>query len=460
MLQFPKEFKFGGAVSGPQTEGMFDKSNLHVFEHWYQEEPTAFFGQVGPQIANEMYHLYDQDIKLLQAVGIKIYRTSIQWSRLIKNFATHEVDEQAVKFYRTYFQAIKDAGIELIVNLYHFDTPMYFQEQGGWENKATVVGFEQYANSCFMLFGDIVDKWVTMNEVVVVPEVCYLEGIWYPKVKNFKRAAQVAYYELLASALAIATFRAYFNDDPSKEIGVILNLTPSFAKDEQPENVAAAHISDLFNNQVFLDACVKGEFSQELKDCLQAMAALPEYTAEELAVIHANTVDFLGINYYRPRRVQAPDLANSQKNDLSRYYQDYVWPEAVMNKSRGWEIYPQALKVIAENIQKNYGNIKWFVAENGLGIADEEQFLDDQGQIQDDYRIDFISQHLSKLHEAIADGANCFAYCLWAPIDCWSWANAYKNRYGLISVDLTTQARTIKKSGLFFKDLSDTKVLK
>jgi 6-phospho-beta-glucosidase len=124
-----------------------------------------------------------------------------------------------------------------------------------------------------------------------------------------------------------------------------------------------------------------------------------------------------------------------------------------MNPYRGWEIYPQAIYDIAINIRDNYGNIPWYVSENGMGVEGEEKFRQADGRIADDYRIDFIKEHLEWLNRGIAEGSNCFGYHLWTPIDCWSWSNAYKNRYGLIALDLANQQKTLKKSAYWFRDL-------
>lgn len=120
-----------------------------------------------------------------------------------------------------------------------------------------------------------------------------------------------------------------------------------------------------------------------------------------------------------------------------------------MNTSRGIEIYPAALYDIAMVVKERYGNLPWFVSENGIGIQDEEQFMVN-GQVQDDYRIAFLKEHLGYLHQAMADGSNCQGYHMWTFIDCWSWQNAYKNRYGFYRLDLATQQRSLKKSGQWF----------
>lgn len=128
-----------------------------------------------------------------------------------------------------------------------------------------------------------------------------------------------------------------------------------------------------------------------------------------------------------------------------------------MNVDKGWEIYPRALYDIAKNIQENYGNIPWFVSENGMGVSREDRYLNPEtGQIEDNYRIQFIKEHLYYVHKGISEGSNCFGYHLWTPIDCFSWRNSYRNRYGLISVDTHTQIKTMKKSATFFKEVADS----
>lgn len=137
----------------------------------------------------------------------------------------------------------------------------------------------------------------------------------------------------------------------------------------------------------------------------------------------------------------------------SYYYDPYVMPGRKMNPYRGWEIYPRGIYDIAINIKENYGNIEWMITENGMGVENEERFRVD-GQIQDDYRIEFYKDHLTWLAKGIEAGSNCVGYHVWTFIDCWSWLNAYKNRYGLIELDLETQERRIKKSGYWFNELN------
>lgn len=457
MLEFPKKFWWGAATSGPQSEGRFDKKHANMFDYWYEIEPEVFYKQQGPDTASNFYNSYKKDIQLMKECGLNSVRTSIQWTRLIDNLETNTVNSEAVDFYNRVIDEFIAQGIEPIINLHHFDLPVeLYHKYGGWESKHVVDLFVGFATQCFKHFGDRVKYWFTHNEPMVVVEGEYLYEFHYPKIVDGKKAVQVAYNLQLASSKAIEAFRTFgFKES---QIGIILNLTPLYPATEEPADLLASHQADLWINRFFMDASVKGQFPTELVAMLQKEDALWSYTDEELAIIAENTVDQLGINFYHPHRVERPEFSpNSLAVDFmpNKYWKDYEMPGRRMNVDKDWEIYPKALYDIAKDIQENYGNISWFVSENGMGVSNEERYLVD-GRIEDDYRIQFISEHLYWLNQAIQEGANCHGYHLWTPIDCWSWMNAYRNRYGLISTNIHTQVKTIKKSGYWFKELSET----
>lgn len=163
--QFPEGFLWGSSTSGPQSEGSVDGDGKgwSDWDYWYSIAPEKFHGQIGPSRTSTFYEHYKQDIALLRETGHTVFRTSIQWSRVFPN-GVGEVNPQAIAFYRDVFQTINETGVKLIVNLYHFDLPYALQQQGGWENKATVYAYEHYAKTCFEAFGDLVDTWITFNE--------------------------------------------------------------------------------------------------------------------------------------------------------------------------------------------------------------------------------------------------------------------------------------------------------
>ena len=454
---FPQGFWWGSAISGPQTEGRVqgDGKGDNIWDYWYREDPSLFFDQVGPEETSAVYSHYKEDIQLMKATGHNSMRTSIQWSRLFPE-GRGDINPKAVAFYNDYIDELIANDIEPFINLYHFDMPLALQEIGGWENKEVVEAYVNYAKTCFELFGDRVKKWFTHNEPIVPVEGGYLYKFHYPAVVDMKRAVQVAYHESLASAKAIKVYRDLNLDG---EIGIILNLTPSYPRDaNNPEDVKAASLADAFFNRSFLDPAIRGIFPEDLVSLLKDLDYLPDYTAEELAIIKENTIDLLGINYYQPRRIKQKESSErlSDKPMPDDYFDNYIWPDRKMNPYRGWEIYEKGIYDCLINVRDHYGNIPCFISENGMGVEGEAKFKNADGMIEDDYRIDFLKGHLTYVHQAIEEGCNVKGYHLWTCMDNWSWMNAYKNRYGLISVDLDNdKKRTIKKSGYWFKEVSD-----
>ncbi|MDO3654693.1 6-phospho-beta-glucosidase GmuD [Bacillus subtilis] len=454
--RFLKDFWWGSSASATQTEGAADRDGKgqNIWDYWFEKEPHRFFDHVGPAETSQFYDNYKEDIRLMKELGHNSFRMSISWSRLIPN-GTGEINGKAANFYNNVIDELIANGIEPFVNLFHFDMPMALQKIGGWVNRETVDAYENYARTCFRLFGGRVKKWFTHNEPIVPVEGGYLYDFHYPNKVDFKEAVQVGFHTMLSSARAIQAYREMEQDG---KIGIILNLTPSYPRSSHPADVKAGEIADAFFNRSFLDPSVKGEFPKELVDILKHEGFMPDYNAEDLAIIKKNTVDLLGVNYYQPRRVKAKEhLPNPDAPFLpDRYFDPYVMPGRKMNPHRGWEIYEKGVYDILINLKENYGNIECFISENGMGVEGEERFRDEQGIIQDDYRIEFIKEHLKWIHRAIQEGSNVKGYHLWTFMDNWSWTNAYKNRYGFVSVNLEKDGeRTVKKSGKWFKKVAE-----
>ena len=454
---FPKNFLWGSATSGPQCEGNFNKAHKSVFDYWFEKEPEAFHNQIGPEITSNFYNSYKEDIKMLKDIGLNSFRTSIQWTRLIKDLESGEVDEDGVRFYNEVIDECIANEITPIMTLHHFDLPVeLYEKYGGWESKYVVELFVKFAEKAFELFADRVKTWVTFNEPIVVVEGQYLYKFHYPLVVDGKKAMQVLYNINLASAKAINAFKKGKYNKDNGQIGIILNLTPSYPRsNDEKDKVAAKFADDIFNN-AFLNPAIKGEFPKSLVEILIKDEVIWNSTEEEMNIIKNNTIDFLGVNYYQPRRIKAKEEEFDNSNGWmpDKYFDNYEMPGRRMNIYRGWEIYPEALYDIAINLKDNYDNIPWYVSENGMGVEGEEKYIGTDGVVQDDYRIEFIKEHLEFLHKGIQEGSNCFGYHMWTPIDCWSWMNSYKNRYGFIALDLSNQKKTIKKSGRWIKEVS------
>ncbi len=451
--QFPENFWWGSASSATQSEGAaFDGGKGdNIWDLWYQEQPNRFFNNVSATEASTFYQNYQTDIALMKEIGHNTFRTSISWSRLIPT-GRGEVNQEAVAFYGKVIDELIANDIEPFICLFHFDMPVAMQEIGGWESREVIEAYADFADICFKLYGDRVKHWFTFNEPIVPVEGGYLYDFHYPNVVDFKRAATVAFNTMLAHAEAVKRYRAQQLDG---QIGIILNLTPSYPRSQNTADVKAANIADLLFNRSFLDPSVKGEYPQELIAFLQEHDQMPACQEGDLAAIAAGKVDLLGVNYYQPRRIQAKlHTVNTDGPFLPEWFFDYYeMPGRKMNPHRGWEIYEQGVYDILTNLRENYGNIPCYISENGMGVEGEEKFIEN-GQVKDDYRIDFIKGHLTWLHKAVQEGANCKGYHLWTFIDNWSWANAYKNRYGFYRLDLETQTRTVKRSGEWFAQAS------
>lgn len=447
---FPKDFWWGSASSATQMEGAFDieGKEKNIWDYWFEIAPEKFHNEIGPSNTSQFYYKYKEDIKLMKELGHNSFRFSISWSRLIKSDGS--INEIAVDFYNDVINTLLENEIEPFINLFHFDMPMYLQELGGWENRDVVKRYQNFAKLCFELFGDRVKNWFTHNEPIVPVECGYLGEYHYPAVVDFKRAVQVGYHIMLSSALAIMEYKKL---NLEGQIGIIINLTPSYPRSNSKEDLNASNIADLILNRSFLDPSVHGEFPNELVEFLKSHDLIPVYKNEDLEIIKNNTVDLLGVNYYQPRRVKAKESAKGDILTPESFFDFYDMPGKKINPHRGWEIYEKGIYDLAINIRDNYNNIPFYISENGMGVEGEEKFKID-GLINDDYRIEFIKEHLKYVHKAIEEGCNVRGYHLWTFMDNWSWLNSYKNRYGFVEVNINDEyKRTPKKSAYWFKKL-------
>ncbi|WP_028863391.1 glycoside hydrolase family 1 protein [Psychromonas aquimarina] len=456
ILTFPTNFWWGSASSGPQAEGAADKLHKNIWDHWFEEQPECFFDGVGPELTSGFYQTYKDDIALLKQTGHNSFRTSIQWSRLIRNFETGEICPKAVTFYNNVIDELLAQGIEPFINLAHFDMPVELQERGGWENKEICELYALYAGKAFALFGDRVKYWFTFNEPLAVVECGYIRGWHYPCVQDYTRAVQVQHNMIYAQARAIEEYR---KSGKQGKIGSIMILCPTYARDENnPEDVKAKELAELLFNRPFLDCAIDGRYPQELLNFYQQHGLTPDMSADELKVIAENKIDILGVNYYSPRRVKAKETPFDAGAPLmpESFFDEYDWPEKKINPHRGWEIYEQGVYDLLTEVKNRYHNIECFISENGMGVEGEAKFRNAEGIIEDGYRIEFIKDHLRWVHKAIEEGVNCRGYHLWTAMDNWSWTNAYKNRYGFVEVDIKNGLKKrIKKSGRWFKTVQE-----
>ncbi|WP_226101810.1 glycoside hydrolase family 1 protein [Dickeya oryzae] len=464
-MTLPEGFILGAAASAWQTEGWSGKKSGQdsYLDLWYKRDRQVWHNGYGPAIATDFYNRYREDVALMKQTGLTHFRTSINWSRFMLDYENGVVDEEYAAYIDNLIDEMQREGIEPMLCLEHYELPaVLFEKYQGWSSKQVVEWFVQYADAVFARYAGKVKRWFTFNEPIVVQTRVYLDAVRYPYQQDIGIWMQWNHHKNLATAKVVQRFRDKGYHLQGGSIGVILNPEVTYPRSSTAHDVEAARLYDLFYNRVFLDPALKGEYPAELLALLEKHQVKWDYDAQELAIIRANTVDEVGINLYYPHRVKSPSRAWNSNTPFhpAWYYEHFELPGRRMNKSRGWEINPRIIYDMAMRLKEEYGNVPWFVSENGMGIENEGQFKDSHGVIQDDYRIAFIAEHLYWTLKAREDGANCQGYMLWAFTDNVSPMNAFKNRYGLIEIDLEhDRQRRAKKSASWFRQVRDSGVL-
>lgn len=461
-IPIPADFILGAAASAWQTEGWSGKKagQDSYLDAWYQQDRHVWHDGYGPAVATDFINRYKEDVALMKAAGLTHYRTSINWSRFLTDYENAVVDEEYAAYYDSLIDELLANGIQPMLCLEHYELPATLLEQyGGWASKHVVELFVRYAEQVFARYAHKVTRWFAFNEPVVVQTRVYLDALRWPYQQSTDTWMQWNHHKNLATAKVVQLFRARGYQGT---VGTILNPEVTYPRSAAAHDVQAAKIYDLFYNRVFLDPAIKGEYPDELLALLEKHGVKWQVDAQELAIIRANRVDEVGINLYYPHRVKAPSRAWHPETPFhpAYYFEHFELPGRRMNKSRGWEIQPRNVWDMAQRMKSEYDNFPWFIAENGMGIENEAQFKNASGEIQDNYRIEFIGEHLYQALLAREAGINCQGYMLWAFTDNVSPMNAFKNRYGLIEIDLQNQRqRRMKKSAHWYRQISDSRQL-
>ncbi|WP_257000994.1 glycoside hydrolase family 1 protein [Terribacillus saccharophilus] len=466
VIKVPANFIIGAASSAWQTEGWSGKKDFQdsYLDLWYKNNKNVWHNGYGPAVATDFYNRYKEDIQMMKQIGLTHYRTSINWARFLVDYENAVVDEEYAAYYENVIDELLNNGIEPMICLEHYELPaVLFEKYGGWGSKHVVELFEKYAEKVLHRYGSRVKHWFTFNEPIVVQTRVHLDAIRWPFEQNTKKWMQWNYNKSLATAKVVKLFKQMqLKEKFGAKIGNIINPEVTYARSSAEHDQKAARIYDLFFNRVFLDPSIKGEFPPELFELMEKHDITFDSTEEELRLIKENTVDYVGLNLYFPHRVKARTAAWNEDTPFhpEYYYDKHELTGKKMNPYRGWEIYPQIMYDIALRMKEEYGNIEWFIAENGMGVENEHRFKNEDNIIQDDYRIEFISEHLQWLLKAVDEGSNCTGYMLWAFTDNVSPMNAFKNRYGLVEINLNeNRNRSLKKSGYWYKELIKSRQL-
>ncbi len=435
---FPEKFIWGTSTSAYQIEGSHnsDGRGESIWDR-FSHVPGNILNNDTGDVACDHYNLFEEDIKLMKEIGVKAYRFSISWPRIFPD-GEGKPNYRGLEFYQRLVGKLIENNITPVATLYHWDLPQALQDKGGWANRDVAFYFEQYARFVFKELGDKIPIWITLNEPWVSSFVGYWFGSHPPGISDYPTALSAAHHLLLAHGLTVRAFREL---KMKGEIGIALNLNPVYPASEKREDIAAAGRYGDFLNGWFLDPILKGKYSEKLMQWLADKMVLPEFKSGDMEIINT-TIDFLGVNNYSSTCV----LHDAEDWPLQVKF-------ASTGKQRtdsGWEIYPQGLYDLLLYLHHEYNGVKILISENGVAFKDS---IDENGKVNDDERVKYLHDHIVQAHRAMKNGVNLSGYFVWSFLDNFEWNLGYSKRFGLVYVDFSTQKRTIKKSGWWYKDV-------
>lgn len=464
MTVFPKNFLWGGAVAANQVEGAYNEGGKGLSVQ--DVLPNGGLGEATNEPTKDnlklsainFYHKYKEDIALFAEMGFKVFRTSIAWSRIFPNGDDEEPNEEGLQYYDSLFDELIKHGIEPLVTLSHYETPLHLaRKYHGWTDRRMITFFEKFVRTVFERYKTKVKYWLTFNEVNSILELPFTSGgIDIPKEQLSKQDLyQAIHHELVASSLAT---KIAHEINPDCKIGCMVLAMPTYPMTPDPKDVWAAH--DYENlNYLFSDIHVRGKYPNYAKRYFKEQGINISFATGDEELLKEHTVDFLSFSYYMSITQSANPAQYScgQGNILGGLVNPYL--EA---SDWGWQIDPIGLRLVLNRYYDRY-QIPLFIVENGLGAQD--QLVEDGSgnlTVNDDYRIRYMKEHLLQVAEAIQDGVEIMGYTSWGCIDCVSMSTAQlSKRYGLIYVDRKddgsgTLKRYKKKSFNWYKEVIHT----
>ena len=431
---FPANFLWGSATSAYQIEGspLADGAGPSIWHRFAHTPGMIHDGDTG-DIACDHYRRYASDVALMRELGMKAYRFSIAWGRVLPQ-GTGAVNPAGLGFYERLVDTLLENGVEPMPTLYHWDLPAALDDRGGWLNPDIAGWFADYATILFRKLGDRVKMWTTINEPWVVSDGGYLHGKLAPGHRNRFEAPLASHHLLRAHGAAVKAFRA----ESKHRIGLVVNLEPKYAASRTPADQAATARADAYMNRQYLDPVFRGHYPEEMARIFGE--AWPSWPAEDFALI-GQPIDFLGVNYYT-RNVTRFDAGAWPLQAAPVRQKQATYTET------GWEVFAQGLTDVLVWVKERYGNPPMYVTENGAAFFDPPGA--EGGRVHDALRVDYLRKHLLAVHAAIEKGADMRGYLVWSLLDNLEWSHGFSKRFGIVHVDFATQARTPKDSARFY----------
>ncbi|MFE4635754.1 glycoside hydrolase family 1 protein [Streptomyces sp. NPDC056773] len=449
---FRPDFLWGAATSAYQVEGAWDTDgkgpSVQDARGNYPEGTTDF------KVAADHYHRFEEDVRLFAELGLKAYRLSIAWTRIVPD-GDGAVNPDGIAFYHRLFDALLAHDIEPVVTVYHFDLPQALQDKGGWTSRSTIDAFARYCEVLFEEFGSKVTHWLTINE----QNMMILHGAAIGTAGTIsddpkRELYQQNHHMMVAQARVTKMCHDML---PAAKIGPAPNISVVYPASCKPEDVLAASDYNAIRNWLYLDMAVYGTYNPTAWAWMTAAGIAPEFAEDDAEVLKAGTADFLALNYYSTATVAAAEGGEAVDSgvcdqQLSAGEAGVFRPVSnphLATTEFGWEIDPVGFRSTLRDVYDRY-RLPIMVTENGLGGFDTVE----DGEIHDDYRITYLSTHIEQMRLAVSDGVDVIGYHPWSAMDLISTHQGVAKRYGFIYVDRDEfdlkELRRIRKDSFFW----------
>lgn len=445
---FQDNFVWGVADSAFQVEGKDrnDGSGMTVWDTFCEEGHT-YEGHNG-KVACDRLHKYPEDFALMKELGVKNYRFSINWARILPE-GTGKINEEGIAFYKAMLKEMKKNGIEPYLTLFHWEYPQALQDKGGWLNPDSVEWFGEYAKVVAENFSEDCKYFFTFNEPQCFVGLGHLSGVHAPGLKlSYKETFQITHNVLKAHGTAVINLRKYAKQPIL--VGYAPTCGVAIPASDKPEDIEAAReayygFMNPMNNWTwnvtwFSDPVFLGKYPEEgLKKFAEY---LPKITEEDMKLIH-QPLDFMGQNVYNGYCVRRTEDGGVER--VKRY-------EGFPKTAIQWPITPECLYWGCRFLYERY-HMPIYITENGMSCHDVVSL---DGKVHDPNRIDFLERYLAEVQRAVEEGIQIQGYFMWTFLDNFEWSNGYNERFGIVYVDFPTQQRVVKDSAYWYRDVMNS----
>lgn len=437
----PAGMLWGAATSAFQVEGATreDGRGESIWDRLCRQPGAIADGSDG-SVACDHYHRWPEDLALLRELGLKAYRFSVAWPRVLPT-GVGAVNERGLDFYERLVDGLLAHGLRPMLTLYHWDLPQALQDRGGWASRDVVGAFEEYVDVVTRRLGDRVKDWVTINEPWCLAVLGHVHGAQAPGLKDWALGLKAAHHALLAHGRSVPIIH---RNSRGSKAGIVLVLSPVYPASDSEADGAAARAWDGELNRWYLDPLYgRGYPADKLAE--YAAAGLLGFVRDGDLEAIATPTDFLGVNYYSRaivRSTAVPEAENAPRQ--------LPEPPPSRRTDMGWEVYPRGLTEVLLRVHAEYGAREVYVTENGAAYAMEPG---EDGRVHDEPRRAYLEAHLAACCDAVDAGVPLKGYFAWSLLDNFEWAHGYRMRFGLVHVDFATQKRTVKDSGRWLADV-------